>query len=181
MTEAAILQELCDRLAKMPKFDRGINWQLRNWQGSEEMTVYGETANCLKWIFDNTEELISAYLATSKPVAEAVKVKRVMNDPCIAKLKDDEPFFVLLGRDPDAAHALSTWFSYRVRREGRSSKTDAAEKTLDAFRAYRDGDAPPQPEAQEANRLRRMVERRDEFIIANGLWDAFKEARRGED
>lgn len=30
----------------------------------------------------------------------------------------------------------------------------------------------------EAARLRRMVERRDEFIIANGLWDAFKEASR---
>lgn len=30
----------------------------------------------------------------------------------------------------------------------------------------------------EAARLRRMIERRDEFIIANGLWDAFKEASR---
>lgn len=57
--EAAILHELRDRLEKMPKFDRGISWQLRNWHGSEEMTVYGETANCLKWIFDNTEQLIS--------------------------------------------------------------------------------------------------------------------------
>lgn len=35
--------------------------------------------------------------------------------------------------------------------------------------------------AEEADRFRRMVERRDEFIIANGLWDAFKEASRGED
>ncbi|ASS55868.1 hypothetical protein [Rhizobium leguminosarum] len=34
---------------------------------------------------------------------------------------------------------------------------------------------------EEADRFRRMVERRDEFIIANGLWDAFKEASRGED
>jgi hypothetical protein len=36
-------------------------------------------------------------------------------------------------------------------------------------------------QSDEAARLRRMVERRDEFIIANGLWDSFKEARRGED
>jgi len=33
----------------------------------------------------------------------------------------------------------------------------------------------------ELARLRRMVERRDEFIIANGLWDAFKEVRRDQD
>ncbi|PDT15858.1 hypothetical protein CO670_15285 [Rhizobium sp. J15] len=69
--EAAILHELRERLAKMPKFDRGINWQLRNWQGAEEMTIYGETANCLKWIFDNTEALISALAShpcTSTPV-----------------------------------------------------------------------------------------------------------------
>lgn len=39
----------------------------------------------------------------------------------------------------------------------------------------------PQWAQDELARLRRMVERRDEFIIANGLWDAFKEARRGED
>ncbi|MGC4393757.1 hypothetical protein [Agrobacterium sp. M50-1] len=33
----------------------------------------------------------------------------------------------------------------------------------------------------EAERLRRMVERRDEFIIGNGLWDAFKEVAHGRD
>jgi hypothetical protein len=33
-------------------------------------------------------------------------------------------------------------------------------------------------ETGEVERLRRMVERRDEFIIANGLWETFKEARR---
>ncbi|MBX5140650.1 hypothetical protein HJB79_18010 [Rhizobium lentis] len=41
--------------------------------------------------------------------------------------------------------------------------------------------APPAEANAEIERLRRMVERRDEFIIANGLWDAFKGARRGED
>lgn len=46
--------------------------------------------------------------------------------------------------------------------------------------------APPALSAQvqdgagyEAERLRRMVEHRDEFIIGNGLWDAFKEAAHG--
>lgn len=29
---------------------------------------------------------------------------------------------------------------------------------------------------EEAERLRRMVERRDEFIVGKGLWDEFKEA-----
>ena len=33
----------------------------------------------------------------------------------------------------------------------------------------------------EADRLRRMVERRDEFIIANGLWAEFNKVRRNED
>lgn len=53
-------EELRERLAKLPKYDRGINWQLRNWQGAEELTVYGETANLFKWILDNTNELIAS-------------------------------------------------------------------------------------------------------------------------
>lgn len=67
--------------------------------------------------------------------------RRVLADPCVKKLADDEPFFVLLGRDQDASHALSTWISYRLRREGASSKTQAAEATLDAFRDYQDRSA----------------------------------------
>ena len=35
-------------------------------------------------------------------------------------------------------------------------------------------------ESGEPERFRRMVERRDAFIITNGLWDAFKEASREE-
>ena len=33
---------------------------------------------------------------------------------------------------------------------------------------------------KEASRLRRMVERRDDFIIANGLWAEFNKARSDE-
>lgn len=46
---------------------------------------------------------------------------------------------------------------------------------------------PPAPNAVtagqgvEADRLRRMVERRDEFIIANGLWAEFNKVSRNED
>ncbi|WP_145316867.1 DUF551 domain-containing protein [Rhizobium sp. ERR 922] len=54
------LAELRNRLEKLPKSDRGISWQLYNWQHTEELTVYGATANCLKWIIDNTDEIIAA-------------------------------------------------------------------------------------------------------------------------
>lgn len=53
---------------------------------------------------------------------------KIMNDPCIQKMKEDEPFFVLLGRDADAAAALQLWIDRRLVSEGRTEKVIAAEK-----------------------------------------------------
>lgn len=61
---------------------------------------------------------------------------RILADPCVQKLRPDEPFFVLLGRDPDAKRALGEWLSSRENREGLSDKTHAAETTLFAFIDY---------------------------------------------
>lgn len=68
----------------------------------------------------------------------APEAGRVFADPCVQKLAEDEPFFVLLGRDVDASQALSTWITLRLRSEGRTPKVRAAERTLDAFSDYRD-------------------------------------------
>jgi hypothetical protein len=74
----------------------------------------------------------------ARPPCDSRTETRILADPCVQKLANDEPFFVLLGRDPDASQALSTWISYRLRSEGRSPKTSAAEVKLDAFRDYQD-------------------------------------------
>lgn len=88
---------------------------------------------------DNTIPLFTTPARSDDALrAENERLRRVLADPCVNKLAADEPFFVLLGRDPDASHALSTWISYRLRREGPSEKTRAAEATLDAFREHQD-------------------------------------------
>lgn len=71
-------------------------------------------------------------------IEERERCARVMSDPCVQKLKDGEPFFVLLGRDAHASQALSTWITLRLRSEGRTPKVNEAEKTLDAFRDFQD-------------------------------------------
>ena len=59
--------------------------------------------------------------------------QRVLADPCVQKLEEGEPFFVLLGRDPDAAVALHAWIDARRDREGDSEKLTSAETTYWKF------------------------------------------------
>ena len=61
---------------------------------------------------------------------------RVLADPCIQKLLPDEPFFVLLGRDVDAAKALEVWINQRVGKYLTNAKIVAAQNTLLNFEAY---------------------------------------------
>ena len=58
--------ELRKRLENIPKHDRGIDWRLRNYRSAEQLTVYSQTANSLKWILDNTDELIAALASQEK-------------------------------------------------------------------------------------------------------------------
>jgi len=64
-------------------------------------------------------------------------------NPCLAKLRPGEPFFVLLGRDVDAETAVRVWVESRTYRRGASDKTRSALALADAMRAYRE--APPLP------------------------------------
>ena len=90
---------------------------------------------------ETQKESFMVVLASLSPPIDEGKPDRIMADPCVQKLADDEPFFVLLGRDNHASHALATWINYRIKAEGRSEKTAAAEKTLDAFCDYQDARA----------------------------------------
>lgn len=58
-------------------------------------------------------------------------------DECLAKLKPGEPFFVLLGRDPEAPEAIYTWIESRRHREGISARTESAAGKRQEFLEYR--------------------------------------------
>lgn len=54
------------------------------------------------------------------------------NDSCIAKRRDGEPAFTLLGRDPLAASIVSLWAYARNSAKGQAAKPTSPEKLLDA-------------------------------------------------
>lgn len=66
--EELTLDKLKEQLEAIPKYDRGISWQLSNWQRREELAVYGATATALKFVLDNTDAIL-ALLSTPKPEA----------------------------------------------------------------------------------------------------------------
>jgi hypothetical protein len=84
--------------------------------------------------------------------AENAKLARLLADPCVQKLEPDEPFFVLLGRDPDAAQAIARWVKLREGREGISDKTDAALKTFHEFGDFRRARTTLQEHAEDGER-----------------------------
>jgi hypothetical protein len=84
--------------------------------------------------------------------------------------------------DAQVETALTTWFKGEI-----SWDKGMAPWSADQFRtemratleaALAAAPTPPPSSHVEADRLRRMVEHRDEFIISKGLWDQFKEASR---
>ncbi|WP_318866602.1 hypothetical protein RWA05_17885 [Sinorhizobium meliloti] len=67
------MAELLYRLDKLPKTDRGISWERRNWQDREQLNVYGETASLCKWVLDNAEALASRIRSCLLDKPEAVE------------------------------------------------------------------------------------------------------------
>ena len=61
------------------------------------------------------------------------------NFDCYAKLKDDEPYFVLRAKDPDAPGIVEEWASRRSARPGNATnpKIPEALETAAAMRAWR--------------------------------------------
>lgn len=64
------------------------------------------------------------------------KLQRLLDNPCIQKLADDEPFFVLLGRDRNAPEAVRSWAHCREQARGRTNKTLEACNIADAMDEY---------------------------------------------
>ncbi|WP_028003142.1 hypothetical protein [Sinorhizobium meliloti] len=67
------LTELLGKLEKLPKTDRGISWERRNWQDREQLNVYGETASLCEWVLDNSEALSSRIRSCLLDKPEAVE------------------------------------------------------------------------------------------------------------
>jgi len=71
------------------------------------------------------------------PVEESEGTLTVPFNPCLKKLSKDEPFFVLLGRDEQAAMAVEAWADFREAAEGASDWTRQARAVAHSMRAYR--------------------------------------------
>lgn len=75
---------------------------------------------------------------------------RLLANGCSQKLKPDEPFFVLLGRDKHAAVAVRAWLASREAERGVSDKTEDARQIANAMDAYSGHSTATAPEAVEA-------------------------------
>jgi hypothetical protein len=61
----------------------------------------------------------------------------VPHNPCLAKLEEGEPFFVLLGRDAQAPEAIGRWVTLREMSRGPSRKTRDARRIAAEMQAFR--------------------------------------------
>ena len=89
---------------------------------------------------DTAAAALSAIDAALSP-AQPAQDRRILApwNPCLAKLKDGEPFFVLLGRDEQAAAATRHWATLRELERGPSDKTASAYRLADDMDRYRAG------------------------------------------
>lgn len=62
----------------------------------------------------------------------------ITESECAIKAHDDEPVFILLGRDAQAHIITRLWGSLRAMAEGPSEQTDAAFKRADEMEKYHD-------------------------------------------
>lgn len=56
---------------------------------------------------------------------------------CYAKLVDDEPYFVLRGKDPDAPALVEEWAARRESLYGNYAKLDEARRCAEEMRTWR--------------------------------------------
>jgi len=68
--------------------------------------------------------------------AAPVETITVPFNPCLAKLRDGEPFFVLIGRDKQAPNAVMTWARDREAAEGPSPWVEQAREVAATMAAY---------------------------------------------
>lgn len=102
----------------------------------------------------------------------------VSGNPCLQKLREGEPFFVLLGRDRNAAEAVRYWAGLREADRGASDKVDDARQIAGRMDAYRGNDVPSaplpaapsaaQPVAPPLAKLLSLVARVEEKVNAEG-------------
>jgi len=123
------LQELVEGLDKMPKADRGISWERENWQGAEQLNVYGQTAHFLKWVLDNTDRIraIADYVATLE------QERIVAQAECVESCDDPECPYTHTPLTLRQAYENSV---YRMR--SAESRATAAEAERDELKQSRD-------------------------------------------
>lgn len=115
----ALLLDLRKKLKALPDIDRGFSWQLRNWNGAEELNCYSTTANLFKWVLDNKNSLIdelepdmSALTIKDDPGnegdGEAERLREALERVCAAI--EREP---IAGGDLDYPHGHNDWLGWR--------------------------------------------------------------------
>lgn len=98
---------------------------------------------------DNTVEIYRAMLSASPsppvtgekdsrttPGSAAERTLTVPFNPCLSKLREGEPFFVLLGRDKQAPEAVEAWAAAREKAEGKSDWVEDARNVANTMRTY---------------------------------------------
>lgn len=53
------LAELLQLVDAMPRVDRGFSWEARDYRGNEAIRAYGRNAKVLKFILDNTDQIVA--------------------------------------------------------------------------------------------------------------------------
>ena len=61
---------------------------------------------------------------------------KVLTNGCAVKANDDEPVFILLGRDKHAIAAINAWIESREAERGVSDKTISARDRIHEFEQY---------------------------------------------
>ena len=112
---------------------------------------------------DSLPQMVKVYLqqAVSAAGDEAKKSEGgtivAPYNPCLAKLRKDEPFFVLLGRDKQAPTAVIAWADARERAEGKSGWTDEAREVAATMVAYSGATLPSDPTADRREIVARII------------------------
>ncbi|MFC5358022.1 hypothetical protein, partial [Azospirillum himalayense] len=109
--------------------------------GLKRWIADGATGSLPDEVMDAARRNCHSELVAALSPAQPSQDRRILApwNPCLEKLKDGEPFFVLLGRDEDAAGAVRYWADSRALRRGPSAKTAEARKLADQMDAYRPG------------------------------------------
>ncbi len=99
--------------------------------------------------------------------AAPVETITVPFNPCLAKLRDGEPFFVLIGRDKQAPNAVMTWARDREAAEGPSPWVEQAREVAATMAAYSGAAPVAQEPVADAQWLKRRTKETGRVITGS--------------